>query len=93
MNRIRFILFLPLLLYFSQLSAQPGEKRIQYPRALKNAYFGLSIGAINYDFSAAQLEPGFTVSSVKTPPSLPGLFCMVTGLINFFPHRLLICAR
>lgn len=57
----------------STLCAQPGEKRIQYPKSLRNAYFGLSIGAINYAFSSAQLEPGFTVSSVKVPSLAPRL--------------------
>lgn len=48
--------------------AQPGEKRIQYPGALKNSYFGINIGAINYQFSGAQLEPGYTVEKVQVPP-------------------------
>ena len=48
--------------------AQPGEKRIQYPGALRNSYFGINIGAINYRFSAAQLEPGYTVEKVQVPP-------------------------
>jgi hypothetical protein len=55
-----------LLLSLSALS-QPGEKRIQYPAALQNSYFGVNIGAINYRFSAAQLESGFTAGSVQVP--------------------------
>jgi Lipid A 3-O-deacylase (PagL) len=47
--------------------AQPGEKRIQYPAALKNSYFGVNIGYINYPFSSAQAEPGFTVEKVQVP--------------------------
>lgn len=49
------------------LSAQPGEKRIQYPSSLKNSYFGVNIGAINYRFSTTQLENGFTAGSVQVP--------------------------
>ncbi|MDZ4808961.1 MAG: acyloxyacyl hydrolase [Bacteroidota bacterium] len=52
-------------------AAQPGEKRIQYPWGLKNAYFGLSMGYINYPFSSSQLEPGFTVQSVTVPHIAP----------------------
>ena len=51
--------------------AQPGEKRIQYPRGLKNSYFGLNMGYINYPFSSAQLEPGFTVQSISIPHIAP----------------------
>lgn len=47
--------------------AQPGEKRIQYPGALKNSYFGVNIGSIHYNFSYAQLENGFTAGSVQIP--------------------------
>lgn len=53
--------------------AQPGEKRIQYPWGLKNSYFGVNIGYINYSFSAAQLEPGYTVGAVKIPHIAPRL--------------------
>lgn len=53
--------------------AQPGEKRIQYPAGLKNAYFGFSLGYINYPFSFAQLEPGFTAESVTVPHIAPRL--------------------
>lgn len=47
--------------------AQPGEKRIQYPKSLKNSYFGVNMGYINYPFSSMQLEPGFTAQSVSIP--------------------------
>lgn len=53
--------------------AQPGEKRIQYPWGLINSYFGVNIGYINYSFSAAQLEPGYTVGAVKIPHIAPRL--------------------
>ncbi len=55
------------------VTAQPGEKRIQYPGVLKNSYFGLNIGYINYPFSSMQLEPGFTVQSVNIPHIAPRL--------------------
>lgn len=57
--------------YFS--SAQPGEQRIQYPAGLKNAYFGVTIGYINYPFSSAQLEPGYTVQKISVPHVAPRL--------------------
>jgi len=43
------------------------DKRTQYPPGLKNAYFGVNIGYINYPFSAAQLEPGFSIDGVTVP--------------------------
>ncbi|MBC7874026.1 MAG: acyloxyacyl hydrolase [Ferruginibacter sp.] len=54
-------------------AAQPGEKRIQYPGGLKNAYFGINMGYINYPFTAAQLEPGFSVESITIPHIAPRL--------------------
>ncbi len=37
-------------------------------RLLINSYVGLQIGGITYPFSGAQLQPGFQVQSVATPP-------------------------
>lgn len=51
--------------------AQPGEKRIQYPGALKNSYFGINIGYINYPFSSVQLEAGYTVEKITVPYIAP----------------------
>lgn len=59
-----FFLFLTLANNFF-LAAQDG--RVQYPPVLKDSYFGVNIGYINYPFSAAQVEPGNTVGSVKVP--------------------------
>lgn len=47
------------------LTAQ--DNRTQYPPGLRNVYFGLNIGYINYPFSAKQLEPGYQVESVSIP--------------------------
>ncbi len=43
------------------------DTRTQYPPGLKNAYFGVNIGYINYPFSSAQLEPGNNVENVSVP--------------------------
>ncbi|MBI5370857.1 MAG: acyloxyacyl hydrolase [Sphingobacteriales bacterium] len=43
------------------------EFRGQYPPALRNSYFGVNIGYIQYPFSTRQLQPGNTVGSVKVP--------------------------
>lgn len=43
------------------------DTRFQYPGALKNSYYGVNIGYINYPFSSKQLEPGYTVGSVDVP--------------------------
>jgi Lipid A 3-O-deacylase (PagL) len=47
--------------------AQPGDKRIQYSGALKNAFFGTNIGYINYRFTNANLEPGYTAEAIQIP--------------------------
>lgn len=47
------------------VSAQ--DTRTQYPAGLKNAYFGVNIGYINYPFSMQQLEPGFMADAVSVP--------------------------
>lgn len=55
------------VLLFPALQNYAQDTRTQYPPGLKNAYFGVNIGYINYPFSAAQLEPGFSVESVEVP--------------------------
>ncbi|HQW44763.1 MAG TPA: acyloxyacyl hydrolase [Chitinophagaceae bacterium] len=67
------LLLMIVLLPCLSVTAQPGEKRIQYPWGLKNSYFGLHMGYINYPFSAAQLEPGFVVESITVPHMAPRL--------------------
>jgi len=62
-------ILLSLTIFFA--AAQPGEKRIQYPWGLKNSYFGVNVGYINYPFSSAQLEPGFSVEKVTVPHIAP----------------------
>ena len=49
------------------ISLEAQETITDYPPVLRNAYFGVSIGSINYNFSSAQLEPGNTVESVNIP--------------------------
>jgi hypothetical protein len=52
-------------LFFTQLHSQ--DTRTQYPKLMRNAYFNLSLGYIDYHFTNEQLEPGFQVESVETP--------------------------
>lgn len=71
---VRVILMAVIIFLHSYFAAaQPGEKRIQYPKGLKSSYFGLNMGYINYPFSSAQLEPGFTVQSITVPHIAPRL--------------------
>ena len=49
------------------LLAQNAAGKLQYPAGLRNAYFGVNAGALQYRFSAAQLEPGFSVGAVQAP--------------------------
>jgi len=43
------------------------DNRIQYPGPLKNSFYGVNVGYINYPFSSAQLEPGNTVGAIEVP--------------------------
>ena len=52
---------------------------MQYPPGLMNSNFGVSIGYIHYNFTAKQLEPGFSVSSITIPP--------IGVRVNLFGHR------
>ncbi len=62
-TRIKLTVAFLLLTLFTRAQ----EYRTQYPFGLKNAYFGVNIGYINYPFSSAQLEPGFSTTGVKVP--------------------------
>lgn len=66
------LLFINCVLLLSYLHAQEDStntfKRLQYPPGLMNGNFGVSVGYIHYNFNDKQLEPGFTVTSVQTPP-------------------------
>src|SRR6476659_442034 len=63
--RIIVSYMLVLVLQLNCLFAQDG--RTQYPGVLSNAYIGVDIGYIDYDFSSAQLNPGFTNTNVTVP--------------------------
>lgn len=59
------LLFIP---FFS--SAQDSlaiDKRYQYPGFLSKAFFGVSVGYLNYPFSNQHLEAGFSASGVQVP--------------------------
>lgn len=48
-------------------AAKHEDTRTQYPALLRNSYFSVDVGAIDYTFSAAQLQQGFHVASIATP--------------------------
>jgi hypothetical protein len=56
---------------FAQDGPAPGsgkeDTRTQYPVLLRNSYFSLNLGYIDYGFSPQQLEPGFSAESIDTP--------------------------
>ena len=54
-----------LLSFFTTLFAQ--DERAQIPKILKNAYFEVNIGSIDYDFTRCTPEAGFSLQSLKTP--------------------------
>jgi hypothetical protein len=57
------------LIFFHLLTglASGQDTRGQYPSYLKNSFFGVNAGYINYSFSSRQLEPGFTAESIHIP--------------------------
>ena len=65
-NCIRAICF-ACLFFLSALRPCAQDSRTQYPRLLKNSYYNLSVGYINYRFTNQLMEPGFTVESIETP--------------------------
>jgi hypothetical protein len=55
------------LLLLCALAAGAQDKRTQYPRLLKNSFYNLSLGYINYRFTNELMQPGFTAESIETP--------------------------
>src|SRR5215510_5535147 len=53
------------LILCSYAAAQ--DSRVQYPRLLRNSYFGIHAGSIRYTFSNDQLQTGFHAESVDVP--------------------------
>jgi hypothetical protein len=47
--------------------AEAADTRTQYPVLLRNSYFSLNLGYIDYGFTNLQLEPGFSAESIETP--------------------------
>ena len=43
------------------------DPRAQFPALLRNAYFSVNVGRVDYAFSDAQLQPGFHAASITTP--------------------------
>src|SRR4030095_75177 len=48
-------------------SGPPEDTRTQYPAFLQNSFFSINAGAISYNFSQDQLEPGFRATSIAIP--------------------------
>ncbi|MFZ4400050.1 MAG: acyloxyacyl hydrolase [Bacteroidales bacterium] len=63
----KFICIFVLILFYSFQHLYAQDSRVQYPSFLSKAYFGVNIGYINYPFSNAHLETGYTAQEVKVP--------------------------
>ena len=66
MSQIKQVLFLILIVPFIPLMAQ--DDRAQVPSYMQNAYFEVNIGSINYPFSQAQLEAGYSLTDAIVVP-------------------------
>jgi hypothetical protein len=65
------LLLTMLLVAVQPLHAQ--DERLQYPKFLQKAYFGLDIGDIAYAFADRHLPSGFTSAEVRRPGIAPRL--------------------
>src|SRR5688572_21943520 len=63
----KLLLSLIILLHIEGPPVFSQDKRAQYSPVLANSYAGVSIGYINYPFSALQLEPGYTAKEIRIP--------------------------
>ena len=66
MSQNKQVLFLILIVPFIPLMAQ--DDRAQVPSYMQNAYFEVNIGSINYPFSQAQLEAGYSLTDAIVVP-------------------------
>lgn len=62
----KFIFLFLFIILVNAVTAQ--DERSQLPPIMQRSYFEVNIGAINYPFSAAQLEPGYNLVGVTVPP-------------------------
>jgi len=64
LSSLKFLLAILLFVVSFEIKAQ--DERAQLPLALRNAYFGVSVGSINYDFGAMSFLPhtGYVFSNV-----------------------------
>lgn len=68
MNKQILRRILPVLFFlFNCLAVFAQNKRAQFPGFLKNSYFGVNIGYINYPFSNKNLKTGYTAKSINIP--------------------------
>ena len=61
-----FKIVLSVLFLVFSFHATAQDERAQLPLALRNAYFGVSIGSINYDFASMPFNApaGYTLNNV-----------------------------
>ena len=64
LSSLKFLFAILLIVVSFEIKAQ--DERAQLPLALRNAYFGVSVGSINYDFGAMSFLPhtGYVFSNV-----------------------------
>ncbi|NQV02225.1 MAG: acyloxyacyl hydrolase [Bacteroidia bacterium] len=62
--KISFLIF-PALASVFTVTGQ--DERSQFPSVLRNSYFEINVGYINYPFGQGSMEPGNTMKSVRVP--------------------------
>jgi len=61
------VILLIYLLFISVIPVTAQDERANLPAVLKNSYYEINFGYIDYPFGQESLEPGYTMESVKVP--------------------------
>jgi hypothetical protein len=67
MRRIAAVWLLLFCMTAPAIAQTSDDTRTQYPRALRNSYITINVGAIDQPFSQQQLQPGFHAQSIDVP--------------------------
>jgi hypothetical protein len=86
----QFLAFLTGLMLFNIHPLTAQYDRVQYPFGMKNTYFGVDVGYINYPFSSEQLEPGYQVESIDIPHPAVRVVLYGLPLGKYFSARLTV---
>ena len=84
LSSLKFLFSILLVVVSFEIKAQ--DERAQLPLALRNAYFGVSVGSINYDFGAMSFLPhtGYVFSNVVVKLRIPIIIYLLYSFMCCF---------